>query len=136
MSIKHKRNAIINLLERKLSLGGWSFNELGDEIEFILRHTPMIKKIEKDKNAPKKAKTAYIFFCQKNRPDVVEEMGTEASSVDVVRTLAERWRELKKECENGNENATNEMLEYKSQSEEDKVRFYGENAAFEKKHHG
>ena len=138
MSIKHKRNAIINLLESELSRGGWTFDELGDKIEYILRLVPMTKRREKDEDAPKKPRTAYTFFCQKNRAETVEKMkkdsGTESvKSTEVARALGEGWRELKSRCENGNENALNEMQEYKTQYKEDKERYYGESAAFEKR---
>ena len=94
MNTKHIRNAIINLLERELCQGGWTFESLGDKIEVILNFTP-IRKQQRDKDAPKKTRTAYTFFCQKNRPETVEKMerdsGVESvKSVDVVRALAER----------------------------------------------
>ena len=71
MNTKHIRNAIINLLESELSRGGWTFDELGDKIEGILKFTP-IRKQQRDKDAPKKTRTAHTFFCQKNRPETAE----------------------------------------------------------------
>ena len=70
MNTKHIRNAIINLLERELYQPGWTFESLGDKIEGILNFTP-IRKQQRDKDAPKKTRTAYTFFCQKNRPETV-----------------------------------------------------------------
>ena len=139
MNTKHIRNAIINLLERELCQGGWTFESLGDKIEVILNFTP-IRKQQRDKDAPRKTRTAYTFFCQKNRPETMEKMkkdsGVESvKSVDVVRALAERWRELKLSCENKDEDSLAEMEGYKIQSKEDGVRYSTENAAFERSMH-
>ena len=98
MNTKHVRNAIMNLLERELYRPGWTFEELGEKIEGILNFTPIMKR-EIDKNAPKRTRTAYTFFCQENRPETVKNMekdggGESVKSVDVVRALAKRWKEL------------------------------------------
>ena len=134
MNTKHVRNAIINILERELYRPGWTFEELGGKIEQILNFTP-IRKQQRDKDAPKKTRTAYTFFCQKNRAETVKEMeqgGGEESvkSVDVVRALAKRWKELKLSCENKKEGSLAEMEGYKIQSKEDEVRYSTENATF------
>ena len=136
MNTKHIRSAIINLLERELSQGGWSFESLGDKIEVILNFTP-IRKQRIDKDAPKKTITAYTFFCRENRAKVVEKMKKDSGSesvkyVDVVRSLAHNWKELKSRCEIGDENSLNEMKEYKEMSRKDMDRYAQENAAFEK----
>ena len=135
MNSKHIRNAIVNLLERELCLGGWTFEELGDKIELILNFSP-IRRQQRDKNAPKKTRTAYTFFCQKNRPETVKKMEEESEvesckSVDIVRALAKRWRELKYRCEEKNEDSLAEMEEYKEQSRQDGERYSTENAAYE-----
>ena len=127
MNTKHVRNVIINLLERELSQGGWTFESLGDEIEKILNFTP-VRKPQRDKNAPKKPRTAYTFFCRENRAQVVESMKKESESesvksTDVVRSLAGKWKELKSRCEKGDENSLNEMNEYKEMSKKDVDRY-------------
>ena len=129
MNTKHVRNAILNLLERELCLGGLTLDELGGKIYCILWCFPLTKKV-KDKNAPKRPRTAYTFFCKKNRAETVESMGKDCSSTDVVCALAERWKELKFGCENGEEDAMNEMQEYKEESVVDKARYLAENAAY------
>ena len=128
MNTKHVRNAIINLLERELYQPGWTLESLGDKIEVILSK-------QRDKNAPKKTRTAYTFFCQKNRPETVKNMEEKSveepiKSVDVVRALAKRWKELKSRCENKDIDSLSEMEVYKFQSKEDGVRYSTENAAF------
>ena len=133
MNTKHVRNAIINLLERELSQGGWTLESLGEKIELILNFTPIRK--QRDKNAPKKTRIAYTFFCQKNRPETVKEMEGESGekpvkSVDVVCALAKRWKELKLSCENKDIDSLSEMEVYKFQSKQDGERYSTENAIF------
>ena len=135
MNTKHIRNAIINLLERELYQPGCTLEDLGDKIEVILNFTPIRK--QRDKNAPKKTRTAYTFFCQKNRPETMKNMeeksgGEPVKSVDVVRALAKKWKELKLLCENKDIDSLAEMEVYKFQSKEDEVRYSTENAASNK----
>ena len=126
MDTKHIRNTIVNLLERELYQGGWTLEELGDKIELVLNFFPL-KKQQRDKDAPKKTRTAYTFFCQKNRLETIEKMKEESGeesckSVDVVRALAKRWKELKSKCDS-REDALAEMNEFKAQSIEDMGRY-------------
>ena len=133
MNTKHVRNAIINLLERELFQPGWSFEDLEGKIDLILNFLPVRKQIDKD--APKKTRTAYTFFCQKNRLETMEKMERDSGeepikSVDVVRALAKRWKELKLSCENKDKEGLAEMEGYKEQSKQDEVRYSTENAAY------
>ena len=135
MNTRQVRNAIMSVLEREICKPGWTYEDLGEKIELVL-HFSQIKKRQKDKDAPKKTRTAYTFFCQKNRAETVEEMekvsGEEpVKSVDVVRALAKRWKELKLSCENGDKDAIYEMEGYKEKSKQDGERYSTENAAYE-----
>ena len=127
----------MDLLERELPQGKCTLKELGDKIEVILNFFPL-KREQRDKDAPKKTRTAYTFFCRKNRPETMERM-EEASedgtvkSVDVVRALASRWKELKSRCDSGDEDSLSEMNEYKAQSIEDMGRYLEENAVYKEK---
>ena len=116
-----------------------NFESLGEKIELILilNFTP-IRKQQRDKDAPKKTRTAYTFFCQKNRPETMEKMNENSreepvKSVDVVRAFAERWKELKFRCECRDEDSLAEMDGYKSQSIEDMGRYHIENDAYMKR---
>ena len=132
MSTKQLKDAIMDLIMRELPRERFSFDELGPKLEILLRffYPP---KVVKDKNAPKKTRTAYIFFCQKYRLETMERMKQESEqvkSVDVVRALAAKWKELKQWCDIADENALHEMNECKAQSMKDKERFLRENAAY------
>lgn len=137
MSTNQVRNAIMDLLVRELPQGTCSFEELGGKIEVILNFFPF-KKGQKDKYAPKKTRTAYTFFCQKNRPETMERMKKTSEdgvvkSVDIVRALAEKWSRLKQECDAGDVSALAEMSEYKTQSMEDMGRYQAECEAYKEK---
>jgi len=69
----------------------------------------------KDKNAPKRGKSAYIFFCAKMRPQAKENLGGEASLGEVGKELGRLWNQIK--------NDSVEVNEYKILAYEDKMRY-------------
>ena len=52
------------------------------------------KNKKKDENAPKGARTSYIFFCMEERPKIKKE-NPDIDSKDVIRELAKRWNKVK-----------------------------------------
>jgi len=81
--------------------GGLDLLELWNENqkEFMkLVDTNSLKKDKKKKaaDAPKGARTAYILFCQEERPKVKEEF-PDKDSKDVIRELAKRWNDVKED---------------------------------------
>jgi hypothetical protein len=68
--------------------------------------------------APKKAKSAYIIFCQKNRDDVKQEIGIDAKATEITGRLAEMWNELKND-----EDRSEEYQEYVDAAADDKKRY-------------
>jgi hypothetical protein len=73
---------------------------------------------KKDKNAPKRGKSAYIFFCADKRAEVKEYMGEGAKAADVTARLGEMWNELKND-----ENRSEELNNYIKQAALDKERY-------------
>ena len=71
-----------------------------------------VKKPKKSKNAPKNPKSAYIFYCQDERPNVKSEM-PDLIAKEVLKELGGRWK--------GTDDDTKEK--YKKMAEEDKVRY-------------
>ena len=49
------------------------------------------------KQGPKRAKSAYIYFCSDNRATVKKDLGKDAKATDVTRELGVRWNTLKSE---------------------------------------
>ena len=132
MNAKQVKNAIMDLLVREIPTEKDTIEELGGKIEVILDFFPLKKR--KDRYAPKKVLTAYNFFCQKNRTETIERMeqegGEKVKSVDVVRGLARKWKELKQGCNDGDVYALEEMDEYKALSNEDMERFLEQDRAY------
>ncbi|NBV78232.1 hypothetical protein EBR66_08800, partial [bacterium] len=74
------------------------------------------KTSDKDPNAPKRAKSAYIFFCAAMRPRVKEELGEEGKS-SIMAELGKRWKELKED-----DDRADELAEYTKMAADDKAR--------------
>lgn len=86
------------------------FNEIMDKIGSIkLRKTSPRKK---DKNAPKNAQNAYMFFCNTNRA-TFKEKHPEMNATTVVQQMSKIWRELSDE----------EKGPYNKMAEKDKLRY-------------
>lgn len=78
------------------------------------------KKAAKDPNKPKRAKSAYIYFCSAMRATVKEELGDEAKATEVTRELGKRWKQLTDE----------EKQPYQDLADEDKERYAREMAEY------
>lgn len=86
----------------------------------------MIKgKKPKDKDAPKKSKSAYIYFCTENRAAVKEELGEDAKNTEITCRLGELWNELK-----NNPDRADELAEYAKMAGEDKERYDNQKAEY------
>jgi hypothetical protein len=55
---------------------------------------PKKKRVKKDPNAPKKAKSAYIFFCAVKRPQMVASNPIGISHGDLTKMVSAAWKEL------------------------------------------
>eukprot|EP00924_Labyrinthula_sp_SR-Ha-C_P011756 augustus_masked-scaffold_69-processed-gene-0.59-mRNA-1 protein AED:0.05 eAED:0.07 QI:0/-1/0/1/-1/1/1/0/178 len=75
-----------------------------EEENFLLTHQSIYiteevsskRKRKKDPNAPKGAKSAYLFFSQDIREEVVEELQKEGDvkPTDIMKRIGARWREM------------------------------------------
>ena len=87
----------------------------------------LLSKIEKNKNkdpnAPKRGKSAYLFFCTANRDKVVKDMGKDAKATEITKELGVRWNKLKddpkrkKELDVFEKNATADKVRYQKEME-------------------
>jgi len=78
------------------------------------------KTSDKDPNAPKRGKSAYIFFCAAVRPQVKEELGEEGKS-SIMAELGKRWKELKDD-----DDRSDELAKYTKMATDDKARYEDE----------
>lgn len=77
------------------------------------------KKTKKDPDAPKKAQSAYMLFCNEQRPVVKEENPT-ATFGEMGKLLGARWKELSED----------DKAPYSQKAEQDKQRYAQENTAY------
>jgi hypothetical protein len=91
-----------------------------EELAAIVPVKKARKTSDKDPNAPKKGKSAYIFFCAAMRPQVKEELGEEGKS-SIMAELGKRWKELKDD-----DDRAEELAEYTKMSADDKARYEDE----------
>jgi hypothetical protein len=75
------------------------------------------KTSDKDPNAPKKGKSAYIFFCSAMRPVLKEDLGEEGKS-SIMAELGKRWKELKDD-----DDRAEELAKYTKMAADDKARY-------------
>jgi hypothetical protein len=88
-----------------------SWNEKKSEISKIIGNSSVAKR-KKDKNAPKKCKTAYLFFCIEQRP-VLKENNKKLSATEITSKLGEQWKTLSAKAK----------VKYEKMSQQDKVRY-------------
>ena len=88
-----------------------------EELAAIVPAKKARKTSDKDPNAPKRGKSAYIFFCAAMRPQVKEELGEEGKSL-IMSELGKRWKELKED-----EERADELAEYTKMAADDKTRY-------------
>lgn len=102
----------------------WETNEIQSEMKKLLS-SKQEKKV-KDPNAPKKSKSAYIFFCSDARKEI-KESDPDMSATDVTREVSNRWNALK---ESTDEDDIETVNRYKEMAEEDKLRYKEEKANY------
>ena len=72
------------------------------------------------KKGPKRAKSAYLYFCSDNRAAVKADLGDGSKATDVTRELGARWNALK---------ASNGTGKYVKLAEKDKKRYASEKSS-------
>jgi hypothetical protein len=89
----------------------------------LMKNSHKKSKSKKDPNAPKRGKSAYIFFCAAKRAEVKEELGEEAKATEVTSRLGELWNELKESEDSGD---VEELESYNRMAAADKDRYLTE----------
>jgi len=80
------------------------------------------KKKKKDPNAPKRALSAFFWFCADERPKV-RALKPEASVGDIAKDLGLKWKTVSNELKK----------KYETLASKDKLRYERENASYKKK---
>jgi len=91
-----------------------------EELAAIVPAKKTRKTSDKDPNAPKRGKSAYIFFCAAMRPQVKDDLGEEGKSL-IMSELGKRWKDLKDD-----DDRADELAEYIKMAADDKARYEDE----------
>lgn len=81
---------------------------------------PEVLKIVKKRMGPKYPKSAYLFFCDKYRPNIKKD-NPKMSATDVTRELGKMWADMKED-----KSKLKEMKIYQTKSQKDKERYMSE----------
>ena len=82
------------------------------------------QRTKKPADAPKNAKTSYMFYCERNR-DSIKKKNPELKGKEVTSKLAEEWNKIKE---------TKEAKKYQKMADEDKKRYQDEMIDYKEKH--
>ena len=80
---------------------------------------------EKDPNAPKRGKSAYLYFCNMNRDAARKALGPDAKATDVTSKLGAMWNQLKND-----KKRSSELSKYDKMATEDKERYEKDRAEY------
>ena len=89
-----------------------------DELANISQGKKKKKTSEKDPNAPKRGRSAYILFCAAKREEAKESLGDDAKGKEVMARLGQMWTELKED-----ESRASELAKYEKAATDDKARY-------------
>tara|TARA_Y100000389_G_scaffold61496_1_gene57564 strand:+ start:460 stop:1464 length:1005 start_codon:yes stop_codon:yes gene_type:complete len=84
-------------------------------------HEPKRRGGKRETNGPKRAKSAYLFFCTEYRPVVKDDLGENAKVTDITRELGSRWNALKSDS-----SRAVELAKYTDAANGDKQRYEDE----------
>lgn len=100
----------------------WIKGDIQNQLKKILGD-----KKKKDPNAPKRSKTAYLFYCDDHRDSVREQLGENATFPEVIKQVAAKWNKLKTDAaKNKNGKQAAELKKYYEKAEDDKARYLDE----------
>ena len=71
-------------------------DNMNDIVEKILGPRPKVKKM-KDPNKPKKAKTAFMFYCDAHRPALMKAQKAKQGKInigEIAKELGKKWKSL------------------------------------------
>ena len=96
-----------------------------DELATIFQGKKKKKTSEKDPNAPKRGRSAYILFCAAKREEAKESLGDDAKGKEVMARLGQMWTELKED-----ESRASELAKYEKAAADDKARYEEEKSEY------
>ena len=88
-------------------------------IKKLLDETTKLKKPKKDPDCPKRARSAYMFFCEKERGN----LDSKLSCIEMAKELGKRWTKM----------TDDQKKEFQAMADQDKERFVTEMQAYKNK---
>ena len=82
---------------------------------------------DKDPNAPKRGKSAYIFFCAAKRSDVKEKLCEDASLPEISKILGSLWSKIKVSTKQADKK---ELAGFEAEAIQDKARYENEMSSY------
>ncbi len=121
MTTLNKLNTIVlNMLEKgDTTPNDWLSKSNQSRLKSVLGDS---EKPQKDPNAPKRGKSAYLFYCQDVRDNVVSDLGEGIKTTEITRELGRRWNEIK--------DNPKKVAKYNKLAEEDKSRYEKEKSEY------
>lgn len=120
LSIMDRVRTLMNSMEQSQKV----MKGMHDELKQLQKELAKVdkkstKKVKKDPNTPKRPCSAFIFFCNDNRPKI-QAKNPELKTTDITVKLGQMWREIK----------TKDKKKYDELAGKDKTRYEKEKAKF------
>lgn len=96
-----------------------------DELAAFSQGKKKKKTSDKDPNAPKRGRSAYIFFCAAKREEAKASLGDDAKGKEVMTRLGQMWSELKED-----DSRESELADYEKAAADDKARYEEEKSQY------
>jgi high mobility group protein B3 len=96
----------------------WLEPEFQKKLKSLFAGVVRASQKKRDPNAPKRGKSAYLFFCAARREEVKAELGEEAKATEITARLGELWKQLK-----ANPKKQKELAGYEKLAAADKARY-------------
>lgn len=133
---KHEESEVGVIVEEltKLLVKAWNakFNQ-GELSKLVAKSSEKKAKKLKDPDAPKRGKSAYIFFSSAKRPEakeaVMEEKGDDFKTSDVTAKLGAMWREFCADAKTDSK-VKKELAKFEKMAADDKERYEAEKADY------
>jgi hypothetical protein len=111
-------------------VAAWNSEETQDAFKALIKKSePKTVRSKKPKDAPKNAKSAYMFFCADERVRI-KDSGEEVPPKEVMALLAARWAEFKKAVDLKKKVAVKEMVRLTELATDDKARYESEKESY------
>ena len=109
---------------RDFTTEAWNNSSIQKQLKKLIADSTNTKKTKtKDANKPKRAKSAYNFFCINERENAIKNLGDDYEAKNVMSELGRMWKELK---DGNSASVKKKMTKYENMASDDKKRYQEE----------